>query len=177
MAFSGAEQNALLADGSANPGAEGRKRNRLSMAGQWVWGASTLKWEGEYATEPFPASTVFAAQGPGNVKASWSGFGLIYKYQFNEGWAAFARAETLSDNTGVRLNADPTVAAIYVPSLNVDLRATSLALGVERHWHATFSRLEVRNDHLNKSVLEAKSDGATPFNAATSLTLTLGTSF
>jgi hypothetical protein len=171
MAFSGAEQNGLGAD--ANKGAEGRKRNRLGLDGQWVWGNATLVFEGEYAQETFGLVTNGNANG--TTKATWSGFGAIFKYQFNDRWAGFARAETLFDKDGVRLDADSSVALMLVnPFPNASLQTTSGALGVERRWHATFTRIEARLDSLNKDVLDK--DGK-PYKAATSLTWSLGTSF
>ena len=179
MAFSGAEQTSTGA--SATNGAEGRKRNRLSLAGQWTWGASTLQFEGEAASEPFLASEIAGSQGSANVTAKWSGLGLIYKYQINDFWSVNARAEEMQDNTGVRLNGDTTVNTTFggamLGTLGADLSATSFAIGVERKWHATFSRLEVRQDSLNKNVLEGAADAGKPFKSATSMTWSIGTSF
>ena len=170
MVFSGPEQTSNGV--TPAPANEGNKRNRVSLAGQWTWGNSTLQFEGETASETMPA---------GAPKAQWSGGGLIYKYQFNDYWACFVRAETLKDNTGVRLGQDTTVGALVmadaklsVPVLSPDLTAVSGALGVERKWHATFSRLEVREDSLNTAVLDAS--GKT-FKSAISATWSIGTSF
>ena len=173
MAFSGPEQTSL--GSGAVPGAEGRKRNRLSLAGQWTWGNSTLQFEGESATETFPGGT--AATPQGTFKASWSGAGIIYKYQFNDFWSLFLRAETLKDDTGVRLSGDTNIAKAYPSGPNQNLQATSFALGAERRWHATFSRLEARLDSLNKSVAEAPAAGTSSFKSAASLTWSVGTSF
>ena len=171
MAFSGAEQNGLGMN--AGQGAEGRKRNRLGLDGQWVWGNSTLAFEGEYAQETFGLTT--NGKPEGTTKATWSGFGLIYKYQFNDRWAGFARAETLFDKDGVRLVGDSTIAQTLVnPYPGASIQATSGALGAERRWHATFTRIEARLDSLNKNVLDK--DGKT-YKAATSLTWSVGTSF
>jgi hypothetical protein len=172
MAYSGPEQDGLAA--KANTGAEGRKRERLCLTAQWVWGASTLQFEGEHAQEPFAAGAIQGSRGTADVKAAWSGAGLIYKYQVNEAWAAVARAETLKDDTGVRLSWDPTVAAAYGSTRGVELQATGCSLGLERRWKATFTRLEVRQDRLNKDV--HGSDGKA-FRDATSATWSLGTSF
>lgn len=166
MAFTGAEQDGL--GRNANTGAEGRRRDRLSMAGQWTWGSATLQWEGEYATEPFPATALAGAQGPGTVKTTFSGCGFIYKYQFNERWAGFARAETMFDSSGERFQGDPTLARQSPPSVHADLRADGFALGVERRWHATFSRLEVRTDRITHT---------TPLASSTSATWSVGTQF
>jgi hypothetical protein len=171
MAFSGAEQDSLGA--SALPGAAGRKRNRFCLSGQWVWGPVTLQFEGESAQETFAY-----IQGTGaNAKATWSGGGATCKYQISEPWAAFARLEVIKDDTGLRLGGDPTVAATYAFAGHRDLQATSGVLGVERRWHATFSRLELRQDSLDKNVSEAASAGGKRFKDALSLTWSLGTSF
>ena len=179
MAYSGAEQSSTGA--AATNGAEGRKRNRLSLAGQWVWGASTLQFEGEAASEPFLASEIAGSQGTANVTAKWSGFGLIYKYQINDAWSVNARAESMKDDTGVRLNGDPTINAGFggaaLGTAGADLTATSFAIGAERRWHATFTRLEVRQDSINKDVHEGAADAGKPFKSATSITWSIGTSF
>jgi len=172
MAYSGAEQDGLGA--SAHTGAEGRKRERACMLGQWVWGASTLQWEAEYGREPFPAAAVKGATGSEDVKATWSGLGTIYKYQANDRWALFARAEVMKDDTGTRLNADPTVGAAYAMQKDADLKATSFTMGVERKWGSTFTRFEVRQDHLNKDVAEQDKHA---FRDATSVTWSFGTNF
>ncbi|GEM_PF-1855771 len=171
MAFSGPEQDGTGA--AANSGAEGRKRNRLCLTGQWVWGPSTLQVEAESAQETFPPM----GQDTENLKASWSGAGFTYKYQFNDTWSAFGRAELLKDDTGARLGVDTTVAAAHPMAKGADLQATSFAAGVERRWHATFTRLEVRRDSLNKDVLAGAADDHKPFRDATSITWSLGTSF
>ncbi|WP_306599294.1 outer membrane beta-barrel protein [Geothrix sp. 21YS21S-2] len=168
MAFSGAEQNAT--GGAA--GAEGRKRERLCLSGGWAWGKATLLWEGESARETLPASAFQGATGP--VRAAWSGAGLIGKYQFTDAWSGFARAEVFKDDTGVRLGADPSVAAALPPARDAGLRATSFALGAERRWHATFTRLEIREDSLGKEVADGSGK---PFKSAASLTWSVGTSF
>lgn len=173
MAFSGAEQDGLGA--KANTGAEGRKRNRVCMAGQWVWGKSTLQWDGEYARETFTGDALATASA--TATASWSGFGAIYKYQFNDLWSAYGRAEVLNDGAGVRLGADPTIAASYTPALGADLQARSFCLGAERRWHATFTRLEARRDNLNRDVKEGPAGNKAIFRNATSVTWSVGTSF
>jgi hypothetical protein len=172
MAFSGPEQNGLGA--SANTGAEGRKRNRVCLSGQWVWGKSTLQWEGESAQETLLTSP--ADQPRTTAKASWYGAGVIYKYQCNDRWAGFARAETLKDDKGIRLSTDTSVATALAGPLSGDpsLQATSFALGVERKWHNTFSRLEARLDSLNKDVTD---DSNKTFKQAASVTWSFGTSF
>ena len=168
MAFSGPEQTST--GQSATPGAEGRKRERVSLAGSWVWGKTTLLFEGETAQETFPGETLAAAP----VKAKWSGAGLIAKYQFDDAWAGFARVETLKDDTGIRLGTDPSIASAMPLVPGIDLSATSCAMGVERKWHSTFTRLEARADNLNKEVFDATGK---KFSSAASLTWTVGTSF
>jgi hypothetical protein len=172
MAFSGPEQDGLGT--AANTGAEGRKRERLCLSGQWVWGKSTLQWEGESARETFPGGTFFPGA-TGLAQTSWSGAGAIYKYQFTEPWSAFGRVEVLKDDSGLRLSLDPSIAAAHPPTPGANLEARSLAAGVERRWHATFTRLEVRHDHLNRSVRDSGTGKL--FQDATSLTWSLGTSF
>ncbi len=179
MVYRGVEQ------ASVNTGAEGRPRERACILGQWVWGASTLQWELEYGQESFAAEAIRGAAGQGDVKAAWSGLGAIYKLQLDERWALFARGEYLKDDKGVRLLADPSINGSLVNAagtafaglLNANLKATSVALGLERKWAATFSRLEVRRDSLNKDVLSGVSDGFKSFRDATSLTWSFGTSF
>lgn len=166
MAFSGPEQDGLGA--AADTGAEGRKRERLCMSGQWVWGKATLQWEGELARERF------ADPAPDGTRATWGGAGLIGKYQFTEAWAAFARAEFLKDAAGIRLAADPSVAGAAFPQRWPELGATSGALGVERRWHATFSRLEARMDHLSREVQDREGKA---FSSAFGLTWSVGTTF
>jgi len=170
MVFSGPEQTTVGT--GAVPGGEGYKRNRVSLAGQWVWGNSTLQFEGESATETMPA---------GSPKAQWSGGGLIYKYQFDDFWACFLRAETLKDDTGARLSGDPSTGSLVMadmklktPVLSPDLTAVSVALGVERKWKSTFTRLEVRQDSLNTAVLD---QAGKTFKSAVSATWSIGTSF
>lgn len=169
MAYSGAEQD--VTNANAHSGLEGRKRERLCLTGQWVWGAGTLQWEGELAQEPNPE------QMGSPEKEKWSGLGLIYKYQFSAGWAGFLRAESLKDNSGVRLGWDASLASRYGIRAGNDLQATSIALGAERRWHSTFSRLELRRERLNKDVNEGAAAHNAPFRSATSLTWSFGTSF
>ncbi len=169
-AYRGPEQLGFGAD--AIPGAEGRNRERFFLNGQWVWGAFTLQWEGEYAKEALPAE----ALGPKAEEGTWSGFGVIGRYQLAPGWATFARVEQLKDDTGLRLAADPAVAGLLEGAIGkkgLDLNASSFALGLERAWDKTFTRLELRTDRLNRDV-QGK-DGA--FRSATSLTWSVGTSF
>jgi len=175
MVYRGAEQDGL--GEHANTGAEGRKRDRISMLGQWVWGPGTLQGEFEYGREAFLPADIAGSTGPENVNATWMGLGLIYKHQLNEAWALFARAEYLKDDRGVRLGFDSTIGATYPPSLDADLKATSLAIGTERKWGATFARVEVRQDRLNKELTEGVGGNHKAFGNATSATLSVGASF
>ena len=165
MAFSGAEQDAFGA--AAWPGAEGRKRNRASMAGSWVWGNATLLWEAEYAQETLASYN--------DAKAHWSGLGFTYKYQFSDRWNVFARAETLKDPEGVRFSGDTSIAQANAPVGN--LQGTSFCLGVERRWHATFTRFEVRRDAVNQHLPVFNSRTRETFRDANSATWSVGTSF
>ncbi|MDP2877448.1 MAG: outer membrane beta-barrel protein, partial [Holophaga sp.] len=174
-AYRGAEQDGLGAN--ANTGAEGRKRDRLSVLGQWVWGSSTLQGEFEYGREAFLPAAIAGTVGTKNVNADWMGLGLIYKHQINAAWALFARAEYFKDDAGVRLNGDTTIAAAYGVTLNADLKATSFTIGTERKWGATFSRFELRQDALNKDLTEGIGGNHKAFRNATSATLSFGTSF
>ncbi len=162
MAFSGAEQDGIGAAAAA--GAEGRKRTRISFAGQWVWGATTLQWEAEHGREALPTGQ----------KATWTGFGSIVKYAFNPRWSAYGRLETLRDDMGIRLGGEATVARALVQGPAPDLTARSGSLGAERRWHATFTRLELRRDSLDRDMTDR--DGRT-FRSATSVTWSLGTTF
>jgi hypothetical protein len=179
MLFSGPEQ--------ANN--EGNKRQRLCFQGQWTWGGSSLQWEFEEAQETFPLADFAWETGmPGTTKARWSGAGLIFKQAFGDNWAGFARAEVLKDPDGVRIS-DPIIASQVGMNLQSGLQATGFALGVERHWHATFTRLEVRQDELNTSVYDHATvnddlqlppvypAGSKSIKSATSVTWSIGTSF
>jgi hypothetical protein len=176
MTFSGAEQDGF--GDSAATGAEGRKRTRLCSTFGWAWGPSTLLGEVETAQETFAVGAIEGASG--ETKAKWSGFGLTYKYALNDRWAWFARAESMKDDLGVRLNYDSTVAADWAARQDADLRATSFTLGVERKWGATFSRFELRRDSLNKDVHEKRNVdelNGKAFRSGTSATWSFGTSF
>jgi len=176
MIYRGAEQDGLGAN--ASKGAEGRKRDRVSVLGQWVWGSNTLQGEFEYGREPFLPSVIAGAVGTESVKATWMGVGAIYRHQLSEAWALFARAEYLADDTGVRLGFDSSIlAAGYGGRLNADLKATSFALGAERRWGATFARFELRQDRLNKDLAEGTAGDHKAFGDATSATLSVGASF
>ena len=173
-AFSGAEQDGLNAN--ANTGAEGRKRDRLSHNGQWVWGASTLVWEAEYLKERFAAAMVTGATGP--VSGTLKGIGLVLKRQWNVPWSSYVRVEQIEDDLGFRLNFDTTLARTYPKTnglcLGADLKAQSISLGSERRWGAAFGRLELRRDWLNRAVNDQ--DGRS-VRAVDSLTLCVGANF
>jgi hypothetical protein len=173
--YQGAEQDGLGA--STNTGAEGRKRERVSALGQWVWGPNTLQGEFEYGREPFLPGAIAGAAGTANVKATWLGVGAIYKHQCSETWALFARAEYFKDDTGIRLSYDTTLAAAYGAMLKADLQATSFAVGAERKWGAVFTRFELRQDRLNKDLSESAAGDSKVFRNANSASLSVGASF
>ncbi len=177
MVYRGAEQDRWDADHNLIPGAEGRKRDRVSLLGQWVWGPGTLQGEFEYGREAFLPSAIAGAAGTGDVKATWMGVGAIYKHRVSAAWALFARAEYLQDDTGVRLNYDSTIQAAHGARLNADLKATGFALGVERRWGTPLSRFELRRDRLNKDLAEGPAGDHGVFRSATSATLSVGASF
>jgi len=172
-AYRGPEQTSL--GEQAVPGAEGRARERFFLNGQWVWGNLTLQGEAEYAREPFPAESLGGRPGEPEAQATWLGMGLIARYQVQKSWAAFAHLETLRDSTGVRLAGDTTVAGLFQAGTlgrrGLGLQASSGALGLERSWEKTFSRLEVRMDRLNDGV------GTDCLRSALSVTWSFGTSF
>lgn len=170
QAYRGAEQDGRGA--SANTGAEGRHRTRLAMMGQWVWGPATLQWEASFAKETFAAGAL--AGTTEEQTAGFGGVGAIFRYAVTERWGVFARAESFSDEAAVRLGFDTTVAAAYPPTWKADLKATSLALGVDHRYGPAFMRLEVRTDRLNKDVTDL--DGQA-FRDGASATLSVGASF
>jgi len=163
QAYRGPEQSGL--------GAEGRMRERLCLMGQWIWGASTLQWEGSLGREAFAAG---ALAGEGGARtARWAGGGAIYRYAFGPRSGLFLRAETLRDPQGVRLGIDSTMAPL-ANRVGADLRLDSAALGFERKFKSAFARLELRRDRLNGEL--ADGDGG-PFRAGTSATFLVGASF
>ncbi|HJV89192.1 MAG TPA: outer membrane beta-barrel protein [Holophagaceae bacterium] len=166
MAYHGAEQQ--------GPGAEGRKRTRLSALVGWAWGATSLAGEVEWARERFAASALAGATA--DRDASWSGAGVILKHKLDDRWAIFLRLEELQDDHGVVLSADTTLSTQpqRAYAVGADLRALSACLGAERRWGATFTRGEARWDRLNHRVPD---EGGKAFQAAWSLTWSLGTSF
>lgn len=177
MAYRGAEQDRLDPNRNLVRGVEGRKRDRICVLGQWVWGSSTLLGEFEYGREAFLPAAIDGAVGSGNVHAAWMGVGAIYKYQLNDSWTLFARGEYLKDDMGVRLYGDATINARYGFTENADLKATSFSLGVDRKWGATFARFELRQDRLNRDLAEGGEGNGKIFRDATSATVSIGTSF
>jgi hypothetical protein len=177
-AYSGPEQDGLGA--AANTGAEGRKRERVCLMGQWIAGASTFQWEISLGRESFAAASILGATAP--VTATFRGYGLICKRELVPSVSLFARLEWLSDDQGVRLSADPTIRASlglagpvsYAGRAGADLRALALALGVEKKRGPAFTRLELRQDRLNRDLTDAQ--GHT-FREGLSGTLSLGASF
>ena len=169
-AYRGPEQDGRGA--AALPGAEGRSRERLAMMGMWVWGPATLQWEASFAREELAGGTLAGAAGPRTAR--WGGAGAILRYALSPKVGLFARLERFKDATGIRLAGDPTVAAAWAPRVGADLVASGAALGAERRWGATFARLELRGDRLNRDLPDR--DGRL-FRNSVSATLALGTSF
>ena len=176
-AYSGPEQEGLGA--SANGGAEGRKRERVCLMGQWVGGPSTLQGEVSLGRESFAEGSILGASVP--VTAAFRGYGLIYKLQVGPSVSLFARSEWLADDEGVRLSADPSIRESlglggtgYAGRLGAGLRAQSLSLGVEKKHGPVFARLELRRDRLNRDLKDAQ--GAV-FRDGVSGTVGLGASF
>lgn len=181
QAYRGPEQDA---EGpAAQPGAEGRMRERMTLLFGWDWGATSLAGEVDAAQETLPDGALAGAP-VGPVRARWSGAGVILKRVLDQKWALFLRAETLKDDQGWVLSGDPALAQPGVSTPGVvrwantygaNLRATSFAFGAERKWgEATFSRLEVRRDALNREVQDRAGRG---FREATSATWSFGASF
>lgn len=168
--FSGAEQDGL--NDKAKTGAEGRKRERISHSGQWVWGATTMVWEAEYLKERFAPAMVAGATGP--ISGTLKGAGLVLKRQWNAPWSSYVRLEQIQDDLGFRLNFDTTLAQTYGMRAGADLTARSISVGSERRWGAAFGRLELRRDWLNRDV--ADQDGKT-LRAVNSVTFCVGANF
>jgi hypothetical protein len=178
QAYRGPEQDGLGA--SANGGAEGRQRERLCLMGQWIWGRSTLQGEASLGRETFAAASILGASG--SVRATWRGYGLIYKVDLGQGIGLFARGERLSDDAGVRLTLDPSIRAslglngamTLAGRVGADLVAEAWSLGVEKKHGSAFVRLEARQDRLNRDLVDAQGAG---FRKGLSGTLGLGASF
>lgn len=169
--FSGSEQDGL--NDKANTGAEGRKRERISHNGQWVWGATTLVWEAEYLKERFGAGAVAGASGA-TVQGTMKGAGLMLKQQWSAPWSSYLRAEQLQDDLGFRLNFDSTLAQHFGMRNGADLKASSVSVGGERRWGAAFGRLELRRDWLNRDVPNQDGQGV---RAVNTVTFCVGASF
>ncbi len=170
--YQGPEGDALGA--AAGSGAEGRKRTRMELCFLWTWGDFALTGEFDAASEDLAPGTLPDAGPREQVKATWTGAGLIGKLKLSPDWSLFGRVETFSDSTGIRLAGDPAVAGRGL-SKHADLRATSLTLGLERTWGPTYGRVEVRQDSLDKEVAEGAGKGR--FKNATSLSLQWGARF
>jgi len=176
--YSGPEQDGL--GSAANTGAEGRKRERVCLMGQWIAGASTFQWEMSLGRESFAAASILGATAP--ATATFRGYGLICKRELMPSVSLFARLEWLSDDQGVRLSADPTIReglglagpVSYAGRAGADLRAQALALGVEKKQGPAFARLELRQDRLNRELTDAQGQR---FREGLSGTLSLGASF
>jgi len=150
-------------------GAEGRLRERVCLMGQWIWGAATLQWEGTFGRESFASGAI----APEARKASWGGGGAIFRYTLGERSSVFARAESLKDGAGVRLGIDKAIAPL-ANQAGADLRLDSAAVGYERKYGRAFMRLEVRQDRLNRELLDKEGDA---FKSGTSATFLVGASF
>ncbi len=169
--FTGPEQDAWGAN--AVTGAEGRLRQRLSHGGQWTWGKVSLGWECEWLKETLPSAWVVGSSGS-TVDGTHTGLGTWLKFQATPEWSAYLRAEQLKDDLGFRLNWDKGVNAAHGLRTGADLTATALSLGGERKLGPAFLRLELRQDRLNKDVLDRDQK---PFRDATSVTFAVGASF
>lgn len=178
-AYRGAEQNGLGSD--ARTGAEGRHRERFCAMGQWIWGKSTLQGEVSLGQERFQAGAILGATAP--LTAKWKGYGLIYKREVAMGISLFARAEHLSDDSGVRLSADPSIreslglnisGAAFVGLRGADLKAQSYSVGVEKKHGVAFARIEVRQDRINRALTDVE---GVQFRDGLSGTVSLGASF
>jgi hypothetical protein len=174
-AYRGAEQDGLGAN--ANLGAEGRKRERICLMGQWAEGPTTLQVEVSLGRESYAASAILGAVAP--VTAPFRGYGLIFKRELRPSISCFGRLEWLTDDFGVRLAADPSIRESLglggaAGLAGAGLRAQSLSLGVEKKHGPAFARIEVRQDRLNRDLKEAQ--GAA-YREGLSATVSLGASF
>lgn len=174
-AYRGAEQDGLGA--SANLGAEGRKRERVCLMGQWAEGPTTVQVEVSLGRESYAASAILGATAP--VTAPFRGYGLIFKRELRPSISCFGRLEWLTDDFGVRLAADPSIRESLglggaAGLAGAGLRARSLTLGVEKKHGPAFARIEVRQDRLNRDLQEAQ---GTAYREGLSATISLGASF
>ena len=178
-AYRGPEQDGL--GEAANTGAEGRVRERLCLMGQWTRGKNLLQGEVSLGREVFPAGTVLGAAEA--QTAHWRGVGLIARRELADGISLFVRAERLSDDLGVRMAADPTIrqslgldtgSLSYSGMAGAGLVAQDLSLGVEKRHGVAFARVEVRQDRLNRDLLDAQGRA---FRMGTSATVSVGAGF
>lgn len=177
-AYSGPEQDGLGT--SANTGAEGRKRERACLMGQWLWGANTLQGEATLGRESFARGAILGATSP--VTATFRGYGLIYKREVVTSVSFFARLEWLSDEDGVRLSSDASIrdslglggSTAYTGRAGAGLLAQSGSLGLEKKHGPAFARIELRRDRLNRDLKDVQ--GAA-FRDGVSGTVSLGASF
>ena len=178
-AYRGPEQDGLGA--AANTGAEGRPRERLCLMGQGIWGKTTLQGEASLGREAFPAAAILGAAAP--KTATWRGLGLILKRDLGRGISLFARAEHLSDDLGARLALDPAIrqslgldagGLSYSGLAGAGLVAQDVSLGVEKRHGVAFARVEVRQDRLNRDLLDAQGRS---FRTGASATVSVGAGF
>lgn len=177
-AYSGPEQDGLGA--ATHSGAEGRKRERVCLMGQWIEGGTTLQWEVSLGREAFGQASILGATAP--VTATFRGYGLICRRELVPSLSLFARLEWLSDDLGVRLAADPTIREslglsgpiAYSGRMGADLQARAASIGLEKKHGPAFARLELRQDRLNRSLADAQGH---VFRQGLSGTLSLGGSF
>lgn len=169
--FTGPEQDAHGA--SAVPGAEGRKRDRLSHGGQWTWGKLTLAWEGEYLRERFPSMQVQGATGS-TIDGTLKAFGTWLKMQATPVLSGYLRLEQIQDDLGFRLNWDSAINAAYGMRKGADLTLRATSLGLERKMGGAFVRCELRHDWLNRDLLD---QDAKAYRGANSVTIAVGASF
>lgn len=170
-AFTGPEQDAH--GPQAVPGAEGRRRTRLSHGGQWTWGKVSLAWEGEFLRETLPSAWVAGAAGStadGTLKA----LGTWLKVQATPVWSGYLRLEQIQDDLGFRLNWDPSVQAARGMRVGADITMRAASLGLERKLGPGFMRAELRHDRMNHDLLDRESKA---YRGATSATVAVGVSF
>ncbi|MCE1205036.1 MAG: porin [Holophagaceae bacterium] len=178
QAYSGVEQDGF--GPASHTGAEGRKRERVCLMGQWIGGGSTFQWEASLGRESFGAASILGATAP--ATATWRGYGFICKQAITPSLGLFARAEWLSDDLGVRLSADPTIREglglagpiAYAGRMGANLRAQAASIGVEQKYGPAFARLELRQDRLNRDLTDTQGRA---FRENLSGTLSLGASF
>ena len=178
-AYRGPEQDGLGA--AANTGAEGRQRERVCLMGQGVWGRTTLQGEVSLGREAFTPASLLGASG--TEWARWRGVGLILRRDLGRGISLVARAERLADDHGVRLSLDPSIraslgldagGAAYAGRSGADLTAQELSLGLEKKHGPAFARVEVRQDRLNRDLVDAQ---GRVFREGLSATVSVGAAF